>query len=59
MKTQFETQELKVIATLIDVASQKGMFRGNNKHNENSTKIRAKNQKRWRNTYGNKEKNKI
>ena len=29
MKTQFETQELKLIANLIDVASQKGMFRGN------------------------------
>jgi len=29
MKTQLEPQELKLIANLIDVASQKGMFRGN------------------------------
>ena len=29
MKTQLEPQELKVIANMIDVASQKGMFRGN------------------------------
>ena len=27
MSTQFETQELKLIAQIIDVASQKGLFR--------------------------------
>jgi len=27
MSTQFDTQELKLIAQIIDVASQKGLFR--------------------------------